>query len=103
MLLSSIVLTPPRSTSRSKPTRSSTLFTMVATAFAMIQPTRRMTRKPTSLGTNVATELHASDSPCWKSIAKLEVFTALPFAIRSAPGQFAEAIPTAGCTRLMLG
>ncbi|MET8777654.1 hypothetical protein ABZV58_21840 [Nocardia sp. NPDC004654] len=50
------------------------------------------------MGTNVAMELHASENPCWKSIAKLEVYTA-PFpSLSDYARAIAEATFQAGYT-----
>ncbi len=63
LLLSSAFLIPPRSTARSNPTRVSTAEMALVMAFAISQPTTRMIRKTTSLGTKVAMLDQALDSP----------------------------------------
>src|SRR5215217_6444937 len=70
LLRASTWRTPPRSTTRSKPTRSRTVLRMLATALATIQPTTTMTRAATSLGTKVATFDQALSIPPWKSTAR---------------------------------
>src|SRR5689334_699892 len=63
LLRARAALTPPRSTSRSNPTRVSTAETTLAIAFAMSQPTIKMMRKTTNFGTKVATLDQALDTP----------------------------------------
>src|SRR6476619_686026 len=65
------VFRDPRSTIRSKPTRSKKASVSFISAFAMKYPTSRMTRNPRNLGTNVATLVHASVRPCWISTATM--------------------------------
>ena len=59
-LLANARLTPPRSTARSKPTRSRILSTALAISLTTINPMIRMRRKATSLGAKVAISRHMS-------------------------------------------
>src|SRR5512144_1094254 len=58
-LRASACFTPPRSTRRSKPTRSSTLSRTFSRILATISPTMRMTRNATNFGTKARTFAHA--------------------------------------------
>src|SRR5215469_10354387 len=73
---------PPRSTTRSKPTFRRTRSTTFPTTRATIQPMKKMTRNATSLGTKLATDVQADDTPPPKSMAaRVDVCT-----VRSLPG-----------------
>src|ERR1700748_3050565 len=62
-------LRPPRSTTVAKPTFRRPVATIARRILAIIQPISRMTRNATSLGTKLATDVQAEDSPPLMSMA----------------------------------
>src|SRR3712207_3039254 len=97
--LARAVLTPPRSTSRSKPTRSRTLSTILRTALAMSQPITRIATKASAFGRKSMTARSASPrapvslSPIVDLLQRSLSLVAVAYPITAGPTPVPDQVP----------